>query len=132
MTDPIADMFTRIRNAQALSRKEVRMPFSKMKRELAKILEKEGYLLGYKEVKQQKGPAKDLLVELKYDSKKNPVIKKIVRVSSPGQRIYMKNDQLPKVLQGLGVAIVSTSQGLMSDHMARTRKLGGEVICKIW
>lgn len=132
MTDPIADMFTRMRNAQALSRKEVRMPHSKMKRELAKILEKEGYILGYKEAKQKASPAKELIIELKYDASKKPVIKKIARVSTPGQRIYLKNDKLPKILQGLGVAVVSTSQGLMSDHTARARKLGGEVICKVW
>lgn len=132
MTDPIADMLTRIRNAQALTRKQVVMPHSKIKKQIAKILEKEGYILGYSEAERKNMPGKELSIDLKYDLDGSPVIKKIQRVSKPGQRLYVKSDKIPKILQGLGVAVVSTSQGLMSDHRARVRKLGGEIICKIW
>lgn len=131
MTDPIADMLTRIRNAQALSRKEVFVPASRVKKELARILKEEGYISDIKDSKDRK-EIPGIMIGLKYDHNNNGVIKNIQRVSKPGQRIYAKSDKLPRILQGIGIAVVSTSQGLMTDHKARARKLGGEIICKVW
>lgn len=131
MTDPIADMLTRIRNAQALSRKEVFVPASRVKKELARILKEEGYISDIKDSKGRK-EIPGIMIGLKYDHNNNGVIKNIQRVSKPGQRIYAKSDKLPRILQGIGIAVVSTSQGLMTDHKARARKLGGEIICKVW
>lgn len=131
MTDPIADMLTRIRNAQALSRKEVFVPASRVKKELARILKEEGYISDIKDSKDRK-EIPGIMIGLKYDHNDNGVIKNIQRVSKPGQRIYAKSDKLPRILQGIGIAVVSTSQGLMTDHKARARKLGGEIICKVW
>ena len=125
MQDPIADMFTRIRNGQAANKVSVNMPSSKMKVALAQLLKDEGYIADYTTTSEVK-PTLD--VTLKYFEGK-PVIDVIKRVSRPGLRIYKANKDLPKVMGGLGVAVVSTSQGLMSDRAARKAGIGGEVIC---
>ncbi len=130
MTDPIADMLTRIRNANSAYHDELEMPYSKMKEQIAGILEREGYIRGYKVVK---GQSFDVLkIELKYGPNKEHVISGIKRISKPGRRIYSKGADLPRVLGGLGIAIVSTPQGLLTDKEARRRNLGGEVIAFVW
>lgn len=128
LTDPISDMLTRLRNAQAVRKTEVILPFSKLKFSLGKILEKEGFVLKTEEIIEGKRPALRLL--LKYDHRE-PAIRMIKRISKPGRRVYTKNTDLPRVLSGLGIAIVSTSNGLMTNKEARARKLGGEVICEV-
>ena len=129
-TDPIADMLTRIRNANLVSHETVEMPSSKLKIELAKLLKEEGYIVDYsiKEV----GKFNFLVIILKYDKKRNPVITNLKRISKPGLRSYCKSKILPKVLGGLGIAIISTSKGLLTDRRARKEHLGGEVICYVW
>ena len=125
MTDPIADMLTRIRNAQMTERAVVAMPSSKVKIAIAKVLKDEGYIEGFK----VSSEAKPLLeIALKYYAGR-PVIEKIERVSKPGLRIYKQKDDIPKVMNGLGIAIVSTSQGVMTDRKARATGVGGEVLC---
>ena len=127
MTDPIADMLTRVRNAQAASKADVTMPSSKLKLAIAKVLQDEGYIAGYS----SDGAAKpSLTVTLKYYEGR-PVIDELKRVSRPGLRIYRNKDELPKVLNGLGIAIVSTSAGVMTDREARAAGRGGEVICTV-
>jgi len=126
MTDPIADMLTRIRNAQKVSLASVRMPSSKLKEAIAKVLQEEGYI-GDFEVEQE-GAKRQLFINLKYFDGK-PVIERIEKVSKPGLRIYRGKGELPKVMGGLGVAIVSTASGVMSDRAARAQGIGGEVIC---
>lgn len=128
MHDPIADMLTRVRNAISAEKIEVSMPSSKMKKAIAEVLMTEGYILDFKET--QEGNKKALNIKLKY-YQGNPVIEKISRVSRPSLRVYRGKDNLPKVLGGLGVLIVSTSKGLMSDKKARSLGLGGEVICVV-
>ena len=125
MSDPIADMFTRIRNAQAAGHAEVSMPSSKLKANIAKLLKEEGYIADYS-VDSEKKPS--LRIDLKYYNNE-PVIEKIERVSKPGLRIYKNAGELPKVQGGLGIAIISTSKGLMTDAQARKAGVGGEVIC---
>ena len=127
MQDPIADMLTRIRNGQSANKVNVSMPTSKLKKALAEVLLTEGYISGY-EVSEEAKP--QLTVDLKYFEGK-PVIDMIKRVSRPGLRIYRKSNDIPKVIDGLGVAIVSTSKGLMSDRAARAAGHGGEVICLV-
>ena len=128
MTDPIADMLTRIRNGLAAGQKEVNMPHSKQKQAIAKVLMDEGYIADYK---QDEIEGKAILnVELKYFNGK-PVIDKMRRVSRPGLRIYKSKDDLPKVMGGLGIAIISTSQGVMTDRAARKDGHGGEVLCYV-
>jgi len=129
-TDPIADMLTRIRNANMVGHKNVEMPSSKLKVELAKLLKEEGYISEYST--RQDGKFTFLNIELKYDEKNHPVIANLRRVSRPGLRNYCKAKNLPQVFGGLGVAVISTSKGLMSDRHARKENLGGEVICYIW
>jgi small subunit ribosomal protein S8 len=129
MTDPIADMLTRIRNAQAVRKSSVLVPYSKLKNSLANILVKEGYLLAAEKVGNQTKP--NIQLTLKYINKES-VMKKLKRISTPGRRVYLKNKELPHVLNDLGVAIVSTSQGLMTNKEARQKKLGGEIICEIY
>jgi len=126
MTDPIADMLTRIRNGQKARKVTVSMPASTAKQAVARVLKDEGYILG-SETKGE-GAKKELIVELKYFNGV-PVIEKIQRASRPGLRIYRGKEDLPKVLGGLGVAIVSTSAGVMSDRQAREKGIGGEVLC---
>jgi len=129
MTDPIADMLTRIRNGQSAKKIQVTLPTSRLKVELAKLLESEGYISAFHE--EGEGSKRNLSLELKYFHGK-PVIEKITRVSRPGLRIYMSKDEIPSILGGLGVAIVSTSKGLMTDKVARQNGLGGEVLCSIY
>ena len=129
MSDPIADMLTRIRNGQHIKLPSVTMPSSRRKEAIAKVLQEEGYVSGYA-VEDQPGNKRELTIDLKYFEGR-PVIEKIQRVSRPGLRIYRNKDELPKVLGGLGVAIVSTSEGVMSDRAARTKGCGGEVLCVV-
>ena len=126
MTDPIADMLTRIRNGQKARKVSVTMPASKSKEAIAQVLQEEGYITGY--ATDGEGAAKELTVELKY-FEGAPVIERIERASRPGLRVYRGKDKLPRVLGGLGVAIVSTSAGVMSDREAREKGIGGEVLC---
>lgn len=128
MTDPIADMLTRIRNGQNARKVSVSMPASQAKEAIARVLEDEGYITGYATTGE--GAEKSLTVELKYFEGR-PVIENIERTSRPGLRIYRGKDELPRVLGGLGVAIVSTSAGVMSDAKAREQGIGGEVICVV-
>ena len=129
MTDPIADMLTRIRNALAANKADVSMPASKQKAAIARVLKDEGYITDFR-IDEKDGVKKSLVIELKYFDGK-PVIEKIKRVSRPGLRIYKSKDELPRVMGGLGVAIVSTSNGLMSDRAARKAGHGGEVLCYV-
>jgi small subunit ribosomal protein S8 len=129
-TDPIADMLTRIRNANKALHAQVEMPSSGQKVELARVLKEEGYISGYSVVKE--GNFDKLLVELKYTDGRRRVISQVKRVSKPGRRIYAKKDNLPKVLGGLGTAIISTSRGLMTAREAQRQGVGGEVICFVW
>jgi small subunit ribosomal protein S8 len=128
MSDPIADMLTRIRNGQQAQKANVRMPSSKLKVAIAKVLQNEGYIEGYA-VREAAGKA-ELDVALKYYAGR-PVIERIERVSRPGLRIYKGSDDLPTVMNGLGVAIVSTPKGVMTDRAARAGRVGGEVICLV-
>lgn len=128
MQDPIADMFTQIRNAQMVGKNAVTMPLAKIKMSIAEVLKDEGYIDDYAMVEDAEKPT--LAIDLKYYEGK-PVIEMIKRISRPGLRIYRGKDKLPRVKNGLGVAIISTSQGVMSDRKARLLKLGGEVICYV-
>jgi len=129
-TDPIADMLTRIRNGHQALHKKVTMPTSRMKVEIAKILEAEGYIEGY-EVKQD-GQWPNLELELRYSQDNQQVISGIKRISKPGLRVYAKRDDLPRVLGGLGIAILSTSRGIMTNKQARKENVGGEVLAFVW
>jgi small subunit ribosomal protein S8 len=130
MTDPIADMLTRIRNAVRVERPHVTMPLSKVKRGLAEVLKREGYIWSWEEIEAE--PARELKIELKYGPNGERVIRHIRRVSKPGRRVYRRADGLRPVLNGLGISIISTSRGVISDREARQRKLGGEVLCELW
>ena len=130
MTDPIADMLTRIRNANMVSHQSVSMPSSKLKVQLAKLLKEEGFITDYS-VKDE-GKFKVLEITLKYDEKNKPIITKLERISKPGLRNYSKAKNLPKVLGGMGIAIVSTSKGLLTDRKARKENIGGEVLCYVY
>ena len=132
MTDPIADMLTRIRNANTAMHDTVRMPGSKVKESLAKILLREGYLTSYKVYANEGKPGSTLEIEMKYSPERARTISGIQRVSKPGLRVYRQADQLPRVLGGLGVAVLSTSQGLLTDREARQRRVGGEIVCFVW
>ena len=126
MTDPIADMLVRIRNAQMVGHAEVAMPASKLKASIAEVLKSEGYIEDY--ALRDNGPKKELRIGLKYYAGK-PVIERLERVSKPGLRVYKGRDDIPKVMNGLGVAILSTSRGVMTDRKARADGVGGEVLC---
>lgn len=128
MTDPIADMLTRIRNAQLAKKRDVVVPFSKMKKSMADILVSEGYLDA---VSEQDGTPKMLHVQLKYQGAQ-PIIQSLVRESKPGHRVYRRAYEMPHVLNGYGIAIVSTSQGLMTNKKARELGIGGEIICSVY
>jgi small subunit ribosomal protein S8 len=130
MTDPIADMLTRIRNAVRVERPDVVMPLSKVKRGLAEVLKREGYIWGWEEIDGE--PMAKLKIELKYGPNGERVIRHIRRVSKPGNRVYRGADGLRPVLNGLGISIISTSRGVISDREARQRNLGGEVLCELW
>ena len=130
VTDPIADMLTRIRNANQMRYKEVEVPASKLKLEIARILKEQGFIADYKV---KKNDVQDIIVlNLKYGENKERVITGLKRISKPGLRVYVKADEVPKVLNGLGIAIISTSNGVMTDKEARTKSLGGEVLAYIW
>ncbi len=130
MTDPIADMLTRIRNAVRVERPHVEMPLSKVKRGLAEVLKREGYIWDWEEIESQ--PVRLLRLHLKYGPNGERVIQHARRVSTPGRRIYSRSSKLRPVLNGLGIQILSTSRGVVSDREARQRKLGGEVLCEVW
>ncbi len=130
MTDPIADMLTRIRNALAAQHEEVEIPASKIKLEIARVLKQEGYIRGYELI--DDGKQGILRLRLKYGPNGEPVIHGIKRISKPGRRIYVKRKQIPRVLGGLGIAILSTSRGVITDRQARRLGVGGEVICYVW
>ncbi|MGB5760559.1 MAG: 30S ribosomal protein S8 [Acidimicrobiales bacterium] len=132
MTDPIADMLTRIRNANVAMHDEVSMPSSKLKVALAEVLQSEGYIQSFEARDNSNGPGSTLTISMKYSPERQRVISGLKRVSKPGLRVYSKNDQIPRVLGGLGVAVLSTSNGLMTDRAARKAKVGGEVLCHVW
>ena len=130
ITDPIADMLTRIRNANSSKHESVNVPASKIKIEIAKILDQEGYINGYEVIEDNiQGMIK---INLKYGPGKQKVITGLKRVSKPGLRVYASNENLPKVLKGLGIAIISTSKGIMTDKEARKQNVGGEVLAFVW
>ncbi len=129
-TDPIADMITRIRNAQLRTLNKVSIPNSKFRARILDVLKEEGYISDYKFLTDKKNKG-SLLVDLKY-SNGQPVIKEISRVSKPGRRIYTRAESIPKIKNGLGIVIVSTSMGIMSDNDARSKKIGGEIICRVF
>ncbi len=130
VTDPIADMLTRIRNASSVGKPDVSMPSSKMLVEIARVINEEGYIEGY--VVEDTKPQKTLTIQLKYGAKRSPAIRGIRRISKPGLRIYSAAKDMPRVLGGLGTAVVSTSKGVMCDRDARKANVGGEVIAYIW
>jgi len=130
MTDPIADMLTRIRNAVRIERPHVDMPYSNVKSGVADVLKREGYIWDWTEVEAQ--PVRQLRLDLKYGPNGERVIRHIKRISKPGRRIYSGTRKLNPVLNGLGIAVISTSRGVISDREARHRKLGGEVLCELW
>jgi small subunit ribosomal protein S8 len=132
MTDPIADMLTRVRNANVAMHDEVRMPSSKIKEALAAVLQKEGYIEGFAVSDDPTRPGRVLTITMKYTPERSRTISGLRRISKPGLRVYSKAGDVPRVLGGLGVAVISTSQGLMSDREARKRKVGGEVLCFVW
>jgi small subunit ribosomal protein S8 len=130
VNDPIADFLTRIRNAQMAKHASVEIPHSKMKAEIARILKEEGYIGGFSE--EGSGAERALVVELKYGPDGHRAIAGLRRMSRPGRRVYRKQQDIPRVLDGLGVAILSTSQGILTDHQARSRGVGGEVLCFVY
>lgn len=130
MTDPIADMLTRIRNAVRVEHPHVEMPTSKVKRGLADVLKREGYIWDW--VETEDVPVKQIRLELKYGPSGERVIQSIKRVSKPGRRIYSKSNDLRPILNGMGISVISTSGGVISDREARQKNIGGEVLCEIW
>ena len=128
LSDPIADMLTRIRNAAQARHANVKVPVSKLKREIAKILHEEGYIRGFQLV----GKGQSLRIRLKYNANREPVLRGLKRVSKPGRRVYVPKGKLPRVFGGLGIAIVTTSEGIMTARDARKRGIGGEVIGYVW
>ena len=132
MTDPIADMLTRIRNAVRIERPVVEMPHSKVKRGVAEVLKREGYIWDWREEDAKETPGTQLLIDLKYGPNGERVIRHIKRVSKPGRRVYSRATELRPILNGLGISIISTSRGVISDREARQKKLGGEVLCELW
>mgnify|MGYP001115733778 CR=1 FL=1 len=133
VNDPIADMLTRIRNALMARHSEVAMPYSQMKEQLARVLQQEGYIEGYKVVDEK--PCKMLRIKLKYVGtrrQRKPVISGLQRVSKPGRRVYAGYREIPWVKSGMGIAILSTPRGVMTDHRARRERVGGEILCYVW
>lgn len=130
MTDPIADMLTRIRNASSVYHEKVEMPASKVKHAIVKILKDEGFIKDYEYINDNKQGI--IRVSLKYGPNREKVLSGIKRISKPGLRVYARKDEIPRVLGGLGIAIISTPKGIMSDKQARREGLGGEVICYVW
>jgi small subunit ribosomal protein S8 len=131
MTDPIADMLTRTRNALAARHERVQMPASQMKREIARVLKDEGYIYDY-QVHAEGHPQGVLDLELKYDFRNASAIRRLQRISRPGKRRYVRYADMPTVLNGAGIAIISTSRGLLTDRQCRDAKVGGEVVCYVW
>ena len=132
LTDPVADMLTRIRNANKALHETASMPSSRLKVEIARILKEEGYIKDYKVERTEGDPFDTLVVELKYGRSRERVITDLKRVSKPGRRVYARKDRLPRVLGGMGTAILSTSSGLVTQRTAQERGVGGEVICFVW
>jgi len=130
MTDPIADMLTRIRNAVRVEKPHVDVPISKVKRGVADVLKREGYIWDWKEVESE--PVAQLRLELKYGPNGEQLIRTIRRISKPGRRVFSRAKELRPILNGLGISVISTSHGVVSDREARQRNLGGEVICQVW
>jgi small subunit ribosomal protein S8 len=130
MTDPIADMLTRIRNANTAFKEEVEIPASRLKEGVARVLAREGYVQGFRMEGEE--PKRRIVVEMKYGPDRERTISGLKRVSRPGRRVYADRDHLPRVLGGLGVSILSTSQGLLTDRQAARRGVGGEVLCQVW
>ena len=130
VTDPVADVLTRIRNANSAKHDFVEVPASKLNLEIVRILQGEGFIRNYEGLKDRKFPT--VKVELKYGPKQEKVISNLKRVSKPGLRVYAKRDKVPRVLRGLGIAIISTSKGVMTDREARKMGIGGEVLCYVW
>ena len=130
MTDPIADMLTRIRNANVVKHETVDVPASNMKKELARILLEEGFIRGYDVI--EDGKQGIIRIQLKYGQAGEKVITGLKRISKPGMRVYAAKEELPKVLNGLGISIISTSKGILTDKQARNEGVGGEVICYVW
>ena len=129
MTDPIADMLTRIRNAQTARHESVSIPSSRIKTEIARILKSEGFIRDYELPKEQE---RDIKIQLRYSGKREPVVSGIRRISKPGLRVYVKSKDMPRILGGLGVAIVSTPQGVMTASDAKRANVGGEILCYVW
>ncbi len=132
MTDPISDMLTRIRNASLARHDKAAMPSNSLKRDIAEILKSEGYISDVRESQAEEGNHKELTIVLKYGRDRQGVIDGIKRVSRPGRRVYVRHDRIPLVLSGLGISILSTSHGVMSDKDARRKKVGGELLCEVW
>lgn len=132
MTDPIADMLTRIRNGVSVERPFVEVPLSKVKRGVADVLKREGYIWDWQEVEVEDTPVNSLRLDLKYGPNGERVIRKIQRVSKPGRRVYSRATELAPILNGLGISVISTSRGVLSDREARQQNLGGEVLCEVW
>ncbi len=132
MTDPISDMLTRIRNANVAMHDEVAMPSSRQKLALAKVLKTEGYITSFAESDNGEKPGRTLTIEMKYSPERARVISGLKRISKPGLRIYRQRNDIPRVQGGLGVAVVSTNKGLMSDREARRNRMGGEILCFVW
>jgi small subunit ribosomal protein S8 len=132
LTDPIADMLTRVRNANTAKHDDVPMPSSKQKVRLAEVLKNEGYINGYETAPSPRGVGDVLTIKMKYSDDRDRTIMGIRRISTPGLRVYRSSTDMPRVLGGLGVAVLSTSQGLMTDREARKRHVGGEVLCYVW
>jgi small subunit ribosomal protein S8 len=130
MTDPIADMLARIRNANLAYKDEVEVPASRLKEEIARVLAREGYVKGYRMEGEE--PKRRIVIEMKYGPDRERTITGVKRVSRPGRRVYADRGRLPRVLGGLGIAILSTSNGLMTDRQAARRGVGGEVLCQVW
>ena len=130
MTDPVADMLTRIRNANRMKHDKVEIPASRLKSDILSVLKEEGFIIDYNVIKN--GPQGTIVVALKYTPGKDRVIKGLKRISKPGLRVYVSHENLPKVLNGLGVAIISTSKGVMTDRQARSTNIGGEVLAYVW
>ena len=132
VTDVVADMLTRIRNSNQMRYEKVVVPSSSVKVEIARILKEEGFIKDYKVEKKNDNVQGEIILTLKYGEKKERVITGLKRISKPGLRVYVKNDEIPRVLNGLGIAIISTSQGIMTDKQARKLNIGGEVLAYIW
>jgi small subunit ribosomal protein S8 len=130
ISDPLADMLTRIRNARMVKFESLEMPYSKLRSGVAEILKKEGYISDYLVIKDNNQGV--MKISLKYDQNRNPVISGLKRVSKPGCRVYVKSDDIPKVMSGLGIAIISTSSGILTDREARKNGVGGELLCTVW